>query len=202
VSGQTQRPKVLKWPNHELIVGYVGQAELECKVTDVWLYSFIGRNLTFPDMDTLAEALRAELDVLFQTGDFDQPLIIHLGGFELVGGEWTPRIYFIRNTTSLTPQGAYVLGKQFDCSEELSQPPYFAGQTGNQIQKHVYQHYFSFRQGYDLAAYRGEAPRSNDHAHLRPRSNATAPATVSGGVLRPTTHAAVFGGRALSAPSM
>jgi hypothetical protein len=153
VSGQTQRPKVLKWPNHEVIVGYVGQAELEGKAADVWLYSFIGRNLTFADLDTLAEALRAELDAQFQRGDFDQPMILHLGGFEDVRGEWTPRIYFIHNTGGLTPSGAYVVGKQFVCSEELSQPTYFGGQLGNQIQQYAYTHHFSFRQGYDLAAF-------------------------------------------------
>jgi hypothetical protein len=154
VSGQSQRPKVLKWPNQEVIVGYVGQAELDGEATDVWLYSFIGRNLASSDLDTLAEALRSELDGLFQAGGgFDQPLIIHLAGFEQKAGEWTPRIYFIRNTTALTPTGAYVVGTRFDCSEELSQPTYFGGQTGDQIQQQVYRHYFSFRQGYDLAAF-------------------------------------------------
>jgi hypothetical protein len=80
-------------------------------------------------------------------------LIVHLGGFEQIGGEWTPRIYFIHNTSGLTPTGAYVLGSHFTCSEELSQPNYFGGQTGKQIQQYAYTHYFSFRQGYDLAAF-------------------------------------------------
>jgi hypothetical protein len=153
VSGQAARPKVLKWPNHEVILGYVGEAQLEGEPTDVWLYKFIGRNLSFPSLDTLARSLAAEVDGLFQAGDFDQPLIIHLGGFENVNGEWTPRIYFIRNTTALTPTGAYVLGTKFDCSEELSSPAYFAGKTGSEIQRYAYRHYFSFRQGYDLAAF-------------------------------------------------
>jgi hypothetical protein len=46
-----------------------------------------------------------------------------------------------------------VVGKQFVCSEELSQPTYFGGQLGNQIQQYAYTHHFSFRQGYDLAAF-------------------------------------------------
>jgi hypothetical protein len=153
VSGQTQRPKVLKWPNHEVIVGYVGQAELEGEMTDTWLYAFIGRNLAFADLHSLAATLQGELNAIAQAGGMDQPLIIHLGGFDLVGGEWTPRIYFIRNTTALTPEGAYVFGQHFDCTEELASPTYFGGKSGNEIQQHVAQHYFSFRQGYDLAAF-------------------------------------------------
>ncbi len=45
LTGQSQSPKVLKWPNQEVIVGYVGQAELAGIPTDQWLYSFIGRHL-------------------------------------------------------------------------------------------------------------------------------------------------------------
>lgn len=44
-SGQSLRPKVLKWPNHEIIVGYVGRATIGDDHTDEWLYDFIGRNL-------------------------------------------------------------------------------------------------------------------------------------------------------------
>jgi hypothetical protein len=44
-SGQTQQPKVLKWPNREIVIGYVGRAELNEQPTYEWLYEFIGRNL-------------------------------------------------------------------------------------------------------------------------------------------------------------
>jgi hypothetical protein len=45
-SGQSLRPKVLKWPNHEIVIGYVGRAMITDGVhTDEWLYDFIGHNL-------------------------------------------------------------------------------------------------------------------------------------------------------------
>jgi hypothetical protein len=44
-SGQAPRPKVLKWPNRPVVVGYVGRARIAGRYTDEWLYDFIGRNL-------------------------------------------------------------------------------------------------------------------------------------------------------------
>lgn len=38
-SGQAQRPKVLKWPNREIVVGYVGRAKIRDLHTDEWLYA-------------------------------------------------------------------------------------------------------------------------------------------------------------------
>ena len=119
VTGQTQRPKVLKWPNREVIVGYVGAAEVEGQPTDQWLYAFIGRQLDFPDLETVAQALNDEFDALYHAGDFGGPMILHLGGFEQVDGEWTPRVYFIHNTTALHPDGLYEVGDSFACREEL-----------------------------------------------------------------------------------
>jgi len=151
--GQSQRPKVLKWPNREVIVGYVGAGEIQGRPTDEWLYALIGRNLEFPDQETLARTLTAALDALYRNGDFRGPSIFHLGGFELVGGEWTPRVHFIRNTVAPHEDGTYECGKRFDCSEELSQERYFGSKSGSEIREYVQSSYFSFRQGYDLGAF-------------------------------------------------
>lgn len=156
--GQSQRPKVLKWPNTDAIIGYVGQAEIGGVMTDEWLYRFMGRNLTFPDFATLAGSVTNDLNAAMTAGDVTTPLVIHVGGFESVGGEWTPRIWFVRNTTALSPTGGYVLGTQFDSSDEIPQPTYFGTKTGNQIRADVRASVkagglFSFRQGYDLAAF-------------------------------------------------
>ncbi len=153
VTGQSERPKVLKWPNHEVIVGYVGAAEIAELPTDQWLYAFIGRNLAFPDLKALAQTLTAELDALYKAGDFDGPSILHLGGFERVDGEWTPRVYFIRNATALNSDGSYDVGDRFDRSEELAQPAYFGGKSGSEIRDYVRSHFFSFRQGFDLGSF-------------------------------------------------
>lgn len=45
VSGQSQRPKVLRWPNRQVLIGYVGRARVAGQPADEWLYDFIGRNL-------------------------------------------------------------------------------------------------------------------------------------------------------------
>jgi hypothetical protein len=143
VTGQSERPKVLKWPNHEVIVGYIGQARLAGKPTDQWLYSFIGRHLQFKNLQELADALTADLNGLVHTFP-NESMVLHLGGFEMDNGQWRPKIYFIRNTTGLTPKGGYIMGTKFDCSEEISDPKYFGATPGNQIRAALaWPNYFS-----------------------------------------------------------
>jgi hypothetical protein len=153
VSAQSQRPKVLKWPNRDVIVGYVGEGIVEGHPTDDWLYAFIGRNLDSPDLETVAQKLNAELDALYQARDFAGPMLLHLGGFEDVAGIWTPRVFFIRNTTALNEDGTYEVGPRFECSEELGQPHYYGGKTGDEIRQLLRETTFSFRQGYDLGSF-------------------------------------------------
>ena len=159
VQGQSQRPKVIKWPNREAIIGYVGAGSISGLPTDQWLYhSFIGENLNFTGFNSLAEALKNELDREMSLGRLSDQLIIHLGGFEKVKGEWTPVVWFIRNTTELKPTGEYVLGQSFECSEEISDPRYFGGKSGDEIRKDLEMRvnnwgFFSFRQGFDLGAF-------------------------------------------------
>ena len=157
--GETQRAKVLKWPNREAVVGYVGAETVDRAPTDEWLYAFIGRNLGFTDFETLSAALEAELNVVMDAGGLRGPMIVHLGGFENVAGDWTPRIWCIRNTTDMSPAG-YSLEAQFGRSDEIAQPAFFEGQTGSEIREAVTARaqkgdllIFSFRQGIDLAAF-------------------------------------------------
>jgi hypothetical protein len=182
VTGQTQRPKVLKWPNHELIVGYVGAAEVEGKPTDQWLYSFVGRNLFFSNLEALGRALTGELDALFRAGNFGGPMIVHLGGFEQLAGEWTPRVHYIRNTTALHEDGRYEVGVGFDWSEELGREVYYGSKRGSEIRASLRGQTFQFRQGYDLGSY-GLIDEALHQAigviiHQHPRSPQLAPTTV------------------------
>lgn len=155
--GQTQRSKVLKWPNRDAIIGYVGEARIDGQPTDEWLYAFIGRHINFTDFATLGPALGQELDALMNAGKVGTPLVIHLGGFELEAGEWTPRIWFVHNSAGLDATGP-LPGTQFVWSDEIPQPSYFDGMTGNQIRadprvQGIGGQLFSFRQGADLAAF-------------------------------------------------
>src|SRR4051794_35919038 len=79
--GQAQRPKVLKWPNVDTIVAYVGQAQVGDVPADEWLYAFIGRNITFPSLDALSQRLTDELNAAMSAGDISDVMILHLGGF-------------------------------------------------------------------------------------------------------------------------
>jgi hypothetical protein len=126
--------------------------------TDEWLYAFIGRNLDFPEFAVLAKALTDDLNAASNAGEIGSVLVIHLGGFEKWGDEWTPQVWYIHNSAGLTDDGAYLLGVGFVFSEELGKPGYFDGRTGNAIHVEVTQmvrnwNPFSFRQGYDLGAF-------------------------------------------------
>lgn len=159
VVGQTQAAKVQKWPNREAIVGYVGAGLVDDRPSHEWLYAFIGRNLEFADFDSLASSLTDDLNAAMASGNLEGPMVLHLAGFEDVAGQWTPRIWFIRNTTALSPEG-YELGNRFERSEEIAQPDYFGAKNGDEIRAEVLARaqegrllIFSFRQGIDLAAF-------------------------------------------------
>lgn len=156
--GQVQRPKMLKWPNREAIIGYVGDAEIGTTPADEWLYAFIGRHLGDEEFAVMARALTDDLNASMATGQIRGPLILHLGGFERWGDEWTPQVWYVHNTSGLREDGAYIAGDEFVFSEELGKPAYFDGRTGNQIRDEVRRTVeqwqpFSFRQGYDLGAF-------------------------------------------------
>jgi hypothetical protein len=162
--GQSQRPKVLKWPNREVIVGFVGLARLGLRQqpTDLWLYDFIGEHLDEGEsLGELATALKDRLELAFQTEDPVEPegLTVHLGGFVERDGQWAPEVWFIRNSHGMDETGRYInVTHEFDVSEELSTPGRFIGMTGNEIRERVRTlaaagEPFWFHQGYDLGTF-------------------------------------------------
>ena len=85
IRGQSQRAKVLRWPNRKALVGYIGAAEIGGLPTDEWLYDFIGEHLTFGSLETLARTISKELQeqrYLDERGGAAERLIVHLAGFE------------------------------------------------------------------------------------------------------------------------
>ncbi len=188
--GQKQRPKLLKWPNADVLVVYVGAGAIGGQPTDLWLYDFIGRNLDFADLDALASNLRDDLNVALASGDLDaaNSLILHLGGFEEVASDWTPRIWFIHDTAGLDDQdGSYIPGTTFTASEEIARPLYFGSDTGSQIHAKVSTAVangglFSFRQGFDLGSFNiiDEALRAGLYRLTRehPNQNHPVPTTL------------------------
>jgi hypothetical protein len=150
-TGQSLRPKVLKWPNHEIVVGYVGRATIGDEHTDEWLYDFIGRNL-HSDLQQLAHDLKDRLEFDLSGTVADAPMVLHLGGFVEDAGQWKPQVWYIRNSEAPYRN----IKAEFDVSEEI--PKYFSGKTGDQIQVDVEQRAqalqpFWFHQGYDLETF-------------------------------------------------
>lgn len=134
--GQTPRPKVMAWPNRDILIGYAGVGALDDEPTDRWLYRFIGRHLEEP-IEDVARALTRELQPLaLPTGE---PLLSHIGGFEATDGHWLPRVWYVRNAWSLNPStGVYGdIRPEFQASEEIAQPHYFGGLSAHQLRDRV-----------------------------------------------------------------
>ena len=157
-SGQAPRPKVLKWPNREVVVGYVGRAQIGDLYADEWLYDFIGRHLD-TDLGKLGHELKAKLEFDLRGEVADEPMVVHLGGFAEDRGQWKPQVWFVRNMRGLDDQGWPInMADEFDASEEIDQPTYFQGQMGDEIRTKVEAmakawNPFWFHQGYDLGTF-------------------------------------------------
>jgi len=161
--GQSQRQKVLRWPNRKALVGYVGVAEIGGIPIDEWLYDFIGDNLNFSSFKDLSESLCSKVEAQRRIDEgINEPemLIIHLGGFEEKNKILVPSIYFIRNTYKLAEDGTYEdIRKEFQNSEELWSDSYF----GSKIPPEKIRTYlekvaseykpFWFHQGIDLLTF-------------------------------------------------
>ncbi len=162
VSGQSQRRKVLRWPNNKALVGYVGAASLTGMPADEWLYDFIGRNLTFTSFRELAISLRDEVQAqrMLDEGERQaEGLIIHLAGFEEREQIQVPVIWFITNCHRLDlVQGYTDITKEFGVSEELWQERYIQDSTPQTIRNYLGQRAreyspFWFHQGFDLGVF-------------------------------------------------
>jgi hypothetical protein len=153
-TGQSQRPKVLKWPNRDVAMHYAGQAAMaDDQPTDLWLYDFIGRHLD-DDLPDIASALCQDLDDARERKEIYSYIVIHLGAFEQQDDDWRPRVWYIHNTEGLDPQsGEYHLGDAFTAEEQIDQKTYFGGKPTNAIRGHLTTKIFQFRQGSDLSSF-------------------------------------------------
>jgi hypothetical protein len=121
-SGQAQRPKVLKWPNRQIVVGYVGRAQIGEEHADEWLYDFIGRNLE-TDLAELAHELKSKLEFDLRGEVDEEPMTLHLGGFAEADEQWKPQVWFIRNMRGMDELGRPInIADDFEVSEEIDQP--------------------------------------------------------------------------------
>jgi len=159
IRGQSQRPKVLRWPRRKALIGYVGDAQIGGVPTDEWLYDFIGDHLTFSNFADLSESLRASVEKqrsIDEGGSGARPLIIHLGGFEERDGVKVPVIWYIRNTYSVGEDLYGGVRKEFEHSEEFWR--YFPNSSPLDIRATLAERSarydpFWFHQGFDLGTF-------------------------------------------------
>ncbi|MCJ7667952.1 MAG: hypothetical protein MUP04_06700 [Anaerolineae bacterium] len=159
VLGQSQRPKVLRWPNKKALIGYVGVAEVGGIPTDEWLYEYIGNHLEFPSFETLAYDLTETIQeqrALDEGQNEPEALVLQLAGFEERDAQQVPVVWYIRNPHGMR-DGFYTdIRKEFLCSEEFWK--YFPNIPPNQIRDRLNRlaldnRPFWFHQGLDLGTF-------------------------------------------------
>jgi len=120
VQGQSQRPKVLRWPNRKALVGYVGAATISGMPTDEWLYEYIGEHLDFESFEMLAHDLRDRVQkqrTIDEGNREPEILLLHLAGFEQRNSYQVPVVWYIRNPRGIE-NGYYTdIRKDFLCDE-------------------------------------------------------------------------------------
>lgn len=164
IFGQSQRPKVLRWPNRKALIGYVGVAKIGGGPADEWLYEYIGEHLDFSSFEMLARDLTDAVQrqrALDEGNEEPEHLILHLAGFEERDAYQVPVVWYIRNHHghgARDSAGEYYtdIRKEFQCTEEFWQ--YFPNITPDQIRDHLDQlalknQPFWFHQGYDLGTF-------------------------------------------------
>lgn len=121
--------KVLAWPFQRAVIGFVGLGTLAGYDMDEWMRVFIAETREFDNIDDLAIKLRDQLQSDFVQEyppgtDISQcHVIVHLGGFALRDGCFTPVLYHIWNHNTINPQtGLYPEpDRDFRLQEEVEQ---------------------------------------------------------------------------------
>jgi hypothetical protein len=152
--GHTQRPKVLRWPDRRALIGYVGEGQIGRIATDEWVHDFIGRHFAFRNLESLAEALRSEVETQRRLDEGNapaSPLIFYLAGFEVMEGMPTPFVWVVRNAHG--PDGISDFRKEFVKSEAFWRA--FNTTPRAHIRSHLAEmasqfNPFWFHQGFDL----------------------------------------------------
>jgi hypothetical protein len=159
--------KVLSWPHHEAVLGYVGLGSLSGLPLDEWMRIFIAARRDFDDITRVAHELRDEIQ-----DDFDknfspeadiskQGLIIHFGGFKKLDGVLVPVMYFIRNIPGITngeylnAQREFTIAERIEDSfKEWPNPSDYPKRVRQRLEKMENEGWFWwFNNGYQFAAF-------------------------------------------------
>lgn len=159
VLGQSQRPKVLRWPNRKAVIGYVGAASIGGIPTNEWLYEYIGEQIEFSSFEALAHDLTDRVQrqrALDEGGRDPEALVIHLAGFEERDSQQVPVVWYIRNPYEMRAGYYTDIRREFQCTEEFW--GYFSEVPPSQIRERLNElasqnKPFWFHQGLDLGTF-------------------------------------------------
>ena len=123
-SQECKRPKVLRWPDDNHIVGFVGVAKIGGKPTLEWLKSLTEEFKSKTSVKEIANHLKIRIQEQRskdEMGGKTFPLIIHIGGFEKKDGYWIPQILVVRNVYGVGQFGYLDLRKKFSCVDVFTE---------------------------------------------------------------------------------
>lgn len=114
--------KVLRWPSDDILLGYVGVAYLGGRPFPEWLEErradFLGINSLEEIASALARQVKAQRDADEGAGAAE-PMLVHIGGFDLNGEFWVPRVWAVTNIYRLGRFGYLDFRKEYKTTEEF-----------------------------------------------------------------------------------
>lgn len=121
----TPQQKVLKWPNNNVLFGFVGNAKINGMPIKDWLNSIQHDFQFLTSIEQIAKTLKDKIEAQRNIDEGTNPaslLIIHLGSFERQNGVWLPFVWHITNTHSLGRYGYHDVNKNYTCVEHMYGP--------------------------------------------------------------------------------
>jgi hypothetical protein len=110
--------KILRWPKHKALLGYVGCAQIGSQTMHDWLYDFMGEHIDFTEPAVVANDLRDRLQR--SIGGPDSPeSIVQFATFAEREGHVVPEFWHITNIHGLTTTGYQHPSETFVASERL-----------------------------------------------------------------------------------
>lgn len=117
--------KVVKWPNNNTLLGFVGAATINGQPIENWLQGVLGDFQNLTTLEQMAQELRNRVETQRRIDEGTRPadaMIIHLGGFEQRNGNWMPYVWHITNAHRLGQFSYLDIDKNYTCTEHIYGP--------------------------------------------------------------------------------
>ena len=149
--------KILRWPKHRALLGYVGAASVGGQTMYDWLYDFIGDHFDFTEPAVVANDMCTRLQKELG-GTKAQQSIVEFAAFATRDGCVVPEFWHITNVHGLTETGYQPASETFIASEQLLRGHLKDQLTPANIRDFLYKRAmafdpFWFHQGFDLSVF-------------------------------------------------